>query len=87
MAIFCQLNEWFFGKFFALFTDGCLCFPGWKGENCSEGEFQRWSQKIRGKIESLVQFTCENFVLRDLVKCVYFGLICLLIYQLKLTFF
>lgn len=22
------------------FTDGCSCFPGWKGENCSEGVYK-----------------------------------------------
>ena len=26
------------------FTDGCSCFPGWKGEKCNEGWY-KWSEK------------------------------------------
>lgn len=36
------------------FTDGCSCFPGWKGEECNEGWYKESEKELKEELK-------ENF--------------------------
>lgn len=35
------------------FTDGCSCFPGWKGEKCNEGWYKGSEKELKEELKGI----------------------------------